>query len=63
MSEVHRGLDTRLGRDVAVKVLRADLATIAERAEQEQIKPPAITVICAVAGLADQLAATAGSAG
>lgn len=26
MSEVHRGLDTRLGRDVAVKVLRADLA-------------------------------------
>src|SRR5690242_18066137 len=26
MSEVHRGLDKRLGRDVAVKVLRADLA-------------------------------------
>src|ERR671926_929321 len=26
MSEVHRGVDTRLGRDVAVKVLRADLA-------------------------------------
>ena len=26
MSEVHRGLDTRLGRDVAMKVLRADLA-------------------------------------
>ena len=26
MSEVHRGYDTRLGRDVAVKVLRADLA-------------------------------------
>ncbi|GEL16413.1 Stk1 family PASTA domain-containing Ser/Thr kinase [Pseudonocardia asaccharolytica] len=26
MSEVHRGTDTRLGRDVAVKVLRADLA-------------------------------------
>jgi len=26
MSEVHRGFDTRLGRDVAVKVLRADLA-------------------------------------
>jgi serine/threonine-protein kinase len=26
MSEVHGGLDTRLGRDVAVKVLRADLA-------------------------------------
>ncbi|QYN35830.1 Stk1 family PASTA domain-containing Ser/Thr kinase [Pseudonocardia sp. DSM 110487] len=26
MSEVHKGLDTRLGRDVAVKVLRADLA-------------------------------------
>lgn len=26
MSEVHRGLDARLGRDVAVKVLRADLA-------------------------------------
>ena len=26
MSEVHRGLDQRLGRDVAVKVLRADLA-------------------------------------
>jgi eukaryotic-like serine/threonine-protein kinase len=26
MAEVHRGLDTRLGRDVAVKVLRADLA-------------------------------------
>ncbi|MEQ3551300.1 Stk1 family PASTA domain-containing Ser/Thr kinase [Pseudonocardia nematodicida] len=26
MSEVHHGLDTRLGRDVAVKVLRADLA-------------------------------------
>src|ERR671912_2760856 len=26
MSEVHRGLDTRLGRDVAIKVLRADLA-------------------------------------
>jgi serine/threonine-protein kinase len=26
MSEVHRGMDTRLGRDVAVKVLRADLA-------------------------------------
>ena len=26
MSEVHRGLDTRLSRDVAIKVLRADLA-------------------------------------
>ena len=26
MSEVHRGRDMRLGRDVAVKVLRADLA-------------------------------------
>ena len=26
MSEVHRGIDKRLGRDVAVKVLRADLA-------------------------------------
>ena len=26
MSEVHRGVDKRLGRDVAVKVLRADLA-------------------------------------
>jgi len=26
MAEVHRGRDTRLGRDVAVKVLRADLA-------------------------------------
>ncbi len=26
MSEVHKGLDTRLGRDIAVKVLRADLA-------------------------------------
>ncbi|HET8640857.1 MAG TPA: protein kinase, partial [Pseudonocardiaceae bacterium] len=26
MSEVHRGRDVRLGRDVAVKVLRADLA-------------------------------------
>ncbi|MGQ0573562.1 MAG: Stk1 family PASTA domain-containing Ser/Thr kinase [Pseudonocardia sp.] len=26
MSEVHRGFDMRLGRDVAVKVLRADLA-------------------------------------
>ena len=26
MSEVHRGRDIRLGRDVAVKVLRADLA-------------------------------------
>jgi serine/threonine-protein kinase len=26
MSEVHRGTDTRLGRDVAIKVLRADLA-------------------------------------
>jgi serine/threonine protein kinase len=26
MSEVHRGKDVRLGRDVAVKVLRADLA-------------------------------------
>jgi eukaryotic-like serine/threonine-protein kinase len=26
MSEVHKGLDTRLGRDVAIKVLRADLA-------------------------------------
>ncbi|QGK68198.1 Stk1 family PASTA domain-containing Ser/Thr kinase [Allosaccharopolyspora coralli] len=27
MSEVHRGRDVRLGRDVAVKVLRADLAS------------------------------------
>lgn len=26
MSEVHRGMDTRLSRDVAIKVLRADLA-------------------------------------
>src|SRR5881397_1636615 len=26
MSEVHRGRDVRLGREVAVKVLRADLA-------------------------------------
>jgi serine/threonine-protein kinase len=26
MAEVHRGRDQRLGRDVAVKVLRADLA-------------------------------------
>ncbi|NMI00528.1 Stk1 family PASTA domain-containing Ser/Thr kinase [Pseudonocardia acidicola] len=26
MSEVHKGRDTRLGRDVAIKVLRADLA-------------------------------------
>ncbi|GLZ81266.1 serine/threonine protein kinase [Actinorhabdospora filicis] len=26
MAEVHRGLDTRLGRDVAVKMLRTDLA-------------------------------------
>ena len=26
MSEVHRGVDTRLSRDVAIKVLRADLA-------------------------------------
>ena len=26
MSEVHRGRDLRLGRDVAIKVLRADLA-------------------------------------
>ena len=26
ISEVHRGRDLRLGRDVAIKVLRADLA-------------------------------------
>jgi serine/threonine protein kinase len=26
MAEVHKGRDVRLGRDVAVKVLRADLA-------------------------------------
>ncbi|HEY1179470.1 MAG TPA: Stk1 family PASTA domain-containing Ser/Thr kinase, partial [Phytomonospora sp.] len=26
MAEVHRGLDTRLGRDVAIKMLRTDLA-------------------------------------
>src|SRR6478609_1211031 len=26
MAEVHRGRDVRLGRDVAVKILRADLA-------------------------------------
>src|SRR5207248_5469514 len=26
MAEVHRGRDIRLGRDIAVKVLRADLA-------------------------------------
>src|SRR3954447_24586433 len=26
MSEVHHGTDVRLGRDVAVKILRADLA-------------------------------------
>src|SRR5919112_6194359 len=26
MAEVHRGRDTRLNRDVAIKVLRADLA-------------------------------------
>ena len=26
MAEVHRGRDIRLGRDVAIKVLRADLA-------------------------------------
>src|SRR5438067_13078588 len=26
MAEVHRGRDVRLGRDVAIKVLRADLA-------------------------------------
>ena len=26
MAEVHHGLDTRLGREVAIKMLRADLA-------------------------------------
>lgn len=46
------------GTTAQQRVLRADLATIAERAEQEQIKPPAITVIGAVAGLADQLGIT-----
>jgi serine/threonine protein kinase len=38
MSEVHRGHDARLGRDVAVKVLRADLApdpTFQERFRRE----------------------------
>jgi serine/threonine-protein kinase len=38
MSEVHRGRDARLGRDVAVKVLRADLArdpTFQERFRRE----------------------------
>ncbi|WP_051461697.1 uroporphyrinogen-III C-methyltransferase [Tomitella biformata] len=43
------------GTTAQQRVLRADLATIAERVEQEQIKPPAITVIGAVAGLADLL--------
>jgi serine/threonine protein kinase len=28
MAEVHRGRDVRLGRDVAIKVLRADLGSI-----------------------------------
>ncbi len=43
------------GTTAQQRVLRADLASIADRVEQEQIKPPAITVIGAVAGLADQL--------
>ena len=43
------------GTTAQQRVLRADLASIAERVEQENIKPPAITVIGAVAGLADQL--------
>ncbi|HEY0694048.1 MAG TPA: protein kinase, partial [Kribbella sp.] len=38
MSEVHKGRDVRLGRDVAIKVLRADLArdkTFQERFRRE----------------------------
>ena len=53
MSEVHRGLDTRLGRDVAVKVLRTgfDLDGSAfERFRREaracsQVKHPAIVTV------------------
>ena len=34
MSEVHKGRDVRLGRDVAIKVLRADLARDAQFQER-----------------------------
>lgn len=48
------------GTTAQQRVLRADLATIADRVEQEQIKPPAITVIGAVAALAEQLSGPEG---
>src|SRR4030081_3858452 len=53
MAEVHRGLDVRLGRDVAVKVLRADLArdpSFQQRFRREaqsaaSLKPPCIVSV------------------
>ena len=40
MSEVHRGLDTRLGRDVAIKVLPASYSGDAVDREALAIGPP-----------------------
>src|SRR3954467_2673825 len=53
MAEVHRGRDLRLGRDVAIKMLRTDLArdaTFQERFRREAqnaaaLNPPAIGAV------------------
>src|SRR2546429_325781 len=58
MSEVHRGKDVRLGRDVAVKGLRADLARdppFQERFRRQAQNAAAVTQTAAVIGTAQYL--------
>jgi serine/threonine-protein kinase len=48
MADVFRGLDTRLGRTVAVKLLRPDLARDRSRARQGGVRWPEPSSIVAI---------------
>jgi serine/threonine protein kinase len=45
MGEVYRATDTKLGRDVALKILPADMATSPERLQRSQREAQSLTAL------------------